>query len=477
MPRTVRVLLATMALFGLTITGPAAGGAAHADPVEPLRSGLVWASGAYIPGDDSAVHESFGSWRGVATDVVVTWPTRRTWADITTPHWILGRWRGATQLMSFGVPPIPEGEGASLAACAAGAYDDKWRTFGATMAASGMAHRSIIRLGWELNGNWYVWAARNPAEFAACWRRVHSAAEAYAPALRWDWNVNRGPSQLGIDPVAAYPGDAYVDIIGVDSYDGWPAATSPQAWAEHYSGPYGLRFWADFARAHGKQLSVPEWGVYPGTAWAGHNGGDNPYYVSQMFAFFREQADILAYEAYFNEPAGYYAGALHLNPKAADEYRRQIVAARTQPPPVPPTTPVPPGQPVPPVPPLPPAPLPPAPAPIPTTPPTAQPPLPPGPPAPHPVPPPPLPTDPAPPAPLPTAPVPTAPVPTVPVPTVPVKPIAPLPPDPAPTTTPAPTPPEPPSARPDPPRREWWCWLLCWWNRDRIPYWLWPWLS
>jgi hypothetical protein len=320
---TSAAVAAAVAIGTLTFSS---GSAAAADDVR--RSGLPWSSGVFIPGDSPTAHESFGTWRGAKTDVVVTWPARRTWNDFVNPAWLYDRWKSSPQTLVLGLPPFPEGVGGSLGACASGAYDGYWRSFGQGITAAGLADRSIIRLGWEFNGNWYAWSARNPAEFAACWRKVHTAAEAAAPGLRWDWNTNRGPSQLGIDSRNAYPGDAYVDIVGVDSYDGWPGATTEATWNEHYNGAYGLKFWADFARAHGKKFSVPEWGVYPGTAWAGHNGGDNPFYIAKMFRFFTEQKDNLAYEAYFNEPDAYYAGALSLNPKAAAEYVKGITAAK-----------------------------------------------------------------------------------------------------------------------------------------------------
>jgi hypothetical protein len=290
----------------------------------PNRSGLPWASGVFIPGDSPAAVGSFGSWRGARADVAVTWPARQSWADVVGATWLYDRWKTSPQTLVIGVPPIPEKAGASLAECAKGSYDAQWRTFGANLKQAGITERTIVRLGWEFNGDWYVWSARNPAQFAACWRRVVTAAESVAPGLRWDWNVNRGPSPLGIDARKAYPGDAYVDYVGVDSYDGYPGVKNAADWNYHLKGPYGLKFWANFARAHGKKLTVPEWGVYPGTAWAGHNGGDNPYYIAKMFEFFRTHAGELAYESYFNEPASYYAGALSMNPKAAAEYRRQI---------------------------------------------------------------------------------------------------------------------------------------------------------
>src|SRR4030095_3058110 len=131
---------------------------------------------------------------------------------------------------------------------------------------------TIIRLGWEFNGDWYKWAAYDPGAFAGCFRKIVGAAEQTAPGLRWDWTVNRGPGQSVRDARDAYPGDAFVDIVGIDSYDIWPGVSDDPSCAVHLNGPYGLKFWADFAAQHGKKLSVPEWGVYPGTAQAGQNG-------------------------------------------------------------------------------------------------------------------------------------------------------------------------------------------------------------
>jgi hypothetical protein len=285
---------------------------------------LPWASGAYIPGDRVSDQSAFGAWRGAPTDVVVTWPARQSWEEMTDPHWMYDAWKDTPQTKVFGLPPFPENQGASLGSCASGAYDSQWRRFATNIKAAGLAEVSIIRLGWEFNGDWYEWKATDPSQFAACWRAIHDVVESIAPGLRWDWNVNRGTSAIGIDPRDAWPGDDYVDIVGIDSYDGYPPATDAEGWATHLDGPYGLNFWVDFAKTHRKLVSVPEWGVYPGTAWAGNNGGDNPYYISRMFAFFRSLGGRLAYEAYFNEPASYYAGALDLNPAAAAAYRVEI---------------------------------------------------------------------------------------------------------------------------------------------------------
>jgi len=315
--------LATSALIAAgLVAGPTAAGAANADTTTiPSRSGLGWASGVYIPGDNTGAVESFGTWRGARTDVSVTWPARSNWNDVTNSTWIYDRWRNAPQTLVLGLPPFPENVGATMDACANGSYDAQWRQFGTTIKNYGLSDRTIIRLGWEFNGNWYAWSARNPGTFAACWRKVQAAAESTAPGLRWDWNVNRGTSQLGIDSRDAYPGDAYVDIVGVDSYDGWPGATTEATWNEHYNGSYGLKFWADFARQHGKKLSVPEWGVYPGTAWAGHNGGDNPLYIQKMHEFFSRNSSSIAYENYFNQKRQHQLTPSNANPRSSAMYR------------------------------------------------------------------------------------------------------------------------------------------------------------
>jgi hypothetical protein len=283
------------------------------------RSGLPWGSGVYIPGSDPAKIAEFENWRGRQIDVVVDWPARQSWGDITNPDWIFRSWASTPYTKALGIPPFPEG-GGSLQECATGAYDGKWREMATNFKNSGMAGETIVRLGWEMNGDWYAWSAHDPSAFAACFRKVVTAAESVAPELRWDWTVNRGPGQSVTDAAKAYPGDAYVDIVGIDSYDQFPGVTNESNWQVHYSGPYGLKYWTDFAKRHGKKIIVPEWGVYPG---ADSNGGDNPFYIGKMRNFFASLGSQLAYEAYFNESADYYRGAIFgptQNPSAAAKY-------------------------------------------------------------------------------------------------------------------------------------------------------------
>jgi hypothetical protein len=294
----------------------------HLAGLSDARSDLGWPSGVFMPGGGPSAVTQFGNWRGAGVDAVVDYSNRQTWDDIVNPTWLYQEWANVPYTKVFAVAPVPEGDSsATMAGCAAGDYNDKWLEFGKNIESAGIAGTTVIRLGWEFNGDWYKWQASNPAQFAECWRQIVGTVKTVAPQLAWDWNVNRGKGASVTDAAEAYPGDKYVDIVGIDSYDMWPGVTSASAWQEQYAGAYGLKHWVDFATTHGKKVSVPEWGVYPASP---STGGDNPYYIQKMEGFFKSLGSQLAYESYFNESASYYGGSLFgpdENPKASAEYK------------------------------------------------------------------------------------------------------------------------------------------------------------
>jgi hypothetical protein len=282
-------------------------------------SGLPWASGAYLPANTPAAAADFAAWRGHPLDVVTAWGNRSTWQDIVDPAFLYQRFRGSRYTMAFGVAMLPEKvSGVSLQACADGAYNSYWRQFGSVITSYGLGS-SIIRLGWEFNGGWYFWKATEPATWAACWRQIVTSARSTAPGLQWNWNVNRGVSSGLADPTQAYPGDAYVNMIGVDSYDMWPSASTAAGWQTQLNGNQGLNYWLLFAEAHGKPFSVSEWGnVTTGSS----AGGDSPQYVQDMRGFFEANASHLAYESTFQgHTVGGSYGVGTTVPRAAATYQ------------------------------------------------------------------------------------------------------------------------------------------------------------
>ncbi len=252
-------------------------------PSSRHRSGLPWASGAYLPTGTPAAAAAFGAWRKRPLDIGEVWVNGSTWASIIDPAWLYQHWRGSPYTVVVSVPMLPaDFPGVSIQACARGAYNAHWRQFGRVIRSYGLGS-SIVRLGWEFNGRWYPWAATNPTAWAECYRQAVTSARSTAPGLRWDWNVNRGVSSALADPARAYPGNDYVSMIGVDSYDWWPSVASAGGWRKQLNGEQGLNYWLTFAKAHGKKLSVPEWGSI---RYGRSAGRDDPQYIRDMRAFF-----------------------------------------------------------------------------------------------------------------------------------------------------------------------------------------------
>jgi hypothetical protein len=289
-------------------------------PTRTNLSGLAWSSGAV--GDNLA---GFAAWRGRPLDNTTTWPNRATWNEISHPD-IYGAVGSAPVgvTLSLGLAMLPDpANGASFAECAAGAYDHHYRTYGSQLVQLGRA-ASIVRLGWEANGDWFSWSiGSDVANYKACFRRQVAAIRSTDPRVLIDWNMNKD-SHMDVPVAEAYPGNDVVDIVGVDFYDMWPAYPNQAAWNADYmrtqnGGPRGLGAWLAFARAHGKPLSVPEWGTTP--ARAGSGAGDHAAYIQAMHGFFTEHTADIAYETYFNIHSGFQLWPSTVYPRSAAEYR------------------------------------------------------------------------------------------------------------------------------------------------------------
>ena len=115
---------------------------------------------------------------------------------------------------------------------------DSWGPAGATLAdvASGRDDAYIasfadqvkdyggqiaLTVGHEMNAPWSTWWGRGPADapaFVTAWRRIHTIfSQQGADNVIWLWTVNIEAGGA-VSPGPYYPGDAYVDWIGVDGY-------------------------------------------------------------------------------------------------------------------------------------------------------------------------------------------------------------------------------------------------------------------
>ena len=255
-------------------------------------AGLAWHSGVVL--GSPAERASWEDYRGRRVDVVHAFTARGSWEDVVSAGWIMGYYADFDGLLVISQPFWPEGSGGSLGACADGAYDDRWAEYGRTLVKNGRED-AFTRLAWEFNGTWFEWSATDVDDWKSCFRSVVDAVRSTAPEARFEWNFNAHGSQTcDGDAWKCYPGDGYVDVVGIDPYDHHPTSPSAAAFDEQCSDPHGLCTVIDFARDHGKEVGVTEWGVIDSGM------GDNPLYMEKMYETFSAASDVMAYETYFN---------------------------------------------------------------------------------------------------------------------------------------------------------------------------------
>jgi hypothetical protein len=95
-------------------------------------------------------------------------------------------------------------------------------------ALAGSSVPMIIRFAHEMNGNWYVWADTQwtKAQYIAAYRRVVTVMRTVDPSIKHLWCVNNNPPDAPNYAFEGwYPGDAYVDYVGIDAYN-WVALKS-----------------------------------------------------------------------------------------------------------------------------------------------------------------------------------------------------------------------------------------------------------
>jgi hypothetical protein len=118
---------------------------------------------------------------------------------------------GAIPLVTMWLPA-----GVTVAEVAAGEQDSEIRAW--AQEAKAFGYPFLFRPWWEVNGNWYSWG-RDP-EYVAAWRHFHDLVEEEgATNVTWAWVVNTIWWDPASDPTPYYPGDAYVDWVGMDAYN------------------------------------------------------------------------------------------------------------------------------------------------------------------------------------------------------------------------------------------------------------------
>ncbi|MFI2374278.1 glycosyl hydrolase [Streptomyces sp. NPDC018964] len=257
-------------------------------PLLPVPRPQVPAFGAFLASDARGVTrmKQLSRWLGGAElRVGHTYLPGNHWSDIEGDIGFLtswARWRNADddRMLVLNVPMqerneegVPDHEVRQLLRRgAAGEFDHHFRALAERLVELKVPD-TVLVLGWEMNGVTYTHrCGPDPESWKTYWNRIVRTMRAVpGQEFRFDFAPSRGRD--AVPWTRCYPGDDTVDIVGMDSYD-QPAGHS---FDEQVKEPYGLQAHVDFAKAHGKPISYPEWGLF--------RNGDNPEYMRRMLAW------------------------------------------------------------------------------------------------------------------------------------------------------------------------------------------------
>ncbi|MEU4084170.1 glycosyl hydrolase [Streptomyces aureus] len=311
---------------GAPAAAPATPGAGGVESAPPAGRGTTVppAFGAYLDYGPEGIDrmEQLSRWLG-GTELRVghTYLPGDRWSNIEGAPGFLDAWadwrrRQADRMLVLNVPMMERNEeGLSdaqvrnlLREAGTGAFDQHFRALAEHLVELKVPD-TVIVLGWEMNGITYTHrCGPDPEAWKAYWNRIVTAMRSVpGQRFRFDFAPSRGRD--AVPWTECYPGDDTVDIIGMDAYD----QPSGLSFEEQVKEPYGLQEQVDFAKAHGKSISYPEWGLY--------RNGDNPTYMRDMLAWMNEHKPL------YNTLTDYCPHGVWQcqdNPLAAQAYRAAL---------------------------------------------------------------------------------------------------------------------------------------------------------
>lgn len=275
----------------------AASAGAASDPLFS-RPGQTFALGLY-PWDNGQPNHvaAFESWLGAPADFILkfitpsgTWSQMRAAVDAAASEDVGGKTR------VWAVPLTATGT--TLASVAAGDHDADVLHFAQGIAAINSTGLIQTRVGWEMTGDWYAWSIQGGLsdEFAAAFRRLVTVFRSVSSRFRFCWNPlaatwNGSAYQ---NPEDAWPGDEYVDYVGLNIHMTNDEGSADAAWnTVLQEANYGINWWTAFAATHGKPTCIPEMSIITdvyapniarladvirdnAVAWAGYWDSDDP---------------------------------------------------------------------------------------------------------------------------------------------------------------------------------------------------------
>ena len=290
--------------------------------------------------------DAFAAWLNRTTvfgNGVFAGGTGSDWNSIAkVPDWFFtpaSKWiqESPGRVMAIGVPILPgptndggptTGPGAgsrvSLAEGALGHYNSYFYAMGQNLVANHLGS-SILRLGWEFNGDWYAWHVKTSADaanFAAFWKQIVDTLRT-VPGQKFTFLWCGALTYVGPKPAYAlsdaFPsgndasGKPYVDYVGLDIYDEswayypWAKGATPDlietaratVWSTTLNTStnyWGIPVWIAIAKANHIPFTIPEWGVSADA----HGGQDDTAFIQHMYELIQDPANNVYFASYYD---------------------------------------------------------------------------------------------------------------------------------------------------------------------------------
>jgi hypothetical protein len=259
----------------------------------------------------TGTYSNFATWLGRDTAFQLVWSLTDTWTNLGNSAFSTWTpWLDAdpTRYMNIGVGMCVSGTTLQQVAGGLAAAETAFRNLATNIINVYRNRPHILRLGWEMDGDWYHWKCRsgttpltaNYNYFAAAFRNIVTWMDSQQPTNQFKYAIcptdEMGRTVFGSPRATGqttflntiWPGDSYVDLVMCDSYDMWgsgypiPSGASEatitsrrdQHWATQEADMNNL---SQFAQAHGnKPMGLGEWGVV--VTNTGIGGSTNPLF-------------------------------------------------------------------------------------------------------------------------------------------------------------------------------------------------------
>jgi hypothetical protein len=279
--------------------------------------GAPIALGVFVPNafDHPGVVSAYGREVGRQPAIVVSYKNwsiepfyppelRHVWAD------------GAVPMVTW-EPQTASEKGIPLRQIVAGRYDRYIRQSAEAAAAWGKP--ILLRFAQEMNGDWYPWGSgvdgNTPTQYRKAWHHVYWIFRNHgAGNVRWVWAPNEDAGG-GHGLAVFYPGDEFVDWVGIDGFCwggtiGWPSFTTI------FGSTYDR-----IVKLTSKPVMIAETGV-------GDEGGDKPEWIGSALEREAPAFPHLRALVWFNDEDTHADLRVDSSPASLGAFRKAIASPR-----------------------------------------------------------------------------------------------------------------------------------------------------